>query len=65
MSEWINVKDRLPSSRQSVVFYAQDREEVFAGIFNSDKKRFEDNIEGWWCEGEITHWMPLPEAPKD
>ena len=26
---------------------------------------FTDDSEGWHITGEVTHWMPLPESPKE
>lgn len=60
MSEWISVKDRLPKELREVMFY--DGEEMWIGY----------RLGGLWCEdyftfkeSKITHWMPLPEPPKE
>ena len=55
---WISVKDRLPEEREDVVI-----------VIRLDWWRGE-NVE-WMqaglglVEGSVTHWMPLPEAPKE
>lgn len=62
--EWISVKDRLPEDGIRVLTYA-DNGAMFAATHN----------DGWYVDtGEyyyasplaiITHWMPLPDAPKE
>jgi len=63
--EWIKVKDKLPDDGDKVIIYSP------CGI---ETKYFESNIfyDGETCMycpiGEVknvTHWMPLPEVPKD
>lgn len=60
MSEWISVKERLPEEKQRVIVRCE---------------RIGTSV-GWilWGEwmtdigpsaGKITHWMPLPEPPKE
>ncbi|MDO4264107.1 MAG: DUF551 domain-containing protein [Deinococcus sp.] len=56
---WLPVSERLPEEGQRVLFA-----DIGAGIHAG--RRCSD---GWdepvdfWDEGEITHWMPLPEPP--
>ena len=57
-SEWISVEDRLPTTYQDVLCY--DGHNYYVDFIRLD---------GTWCDAdlhhfEITHWMPLPEAPK-
>lgn len=67
--EWISVKDKLPKEDETVL--------VFDGVINlgrygsergKNKKLFWGyNID--WDGGSLpikcTHWMPLPESPKE
>lgn len=67
---WISVKDRLPSKYSYYLTENRNEKYVsrFAGyrilrFYPKDKK---------WSDGsfdlnfdEVTHWMPLPEPPKD
>ena len=56
--EWISVLDRLPEVYEDVLYF--NGQSVGVDFICSD---------GTWCDEEvhgkhITHWMPLPEAPK-
>ena len=63
-SGWINVEERLPQQRERVLCYSPERKSksIFVGYIGS--------YSGFWleepcycCISEVTHWMPLPEAP--
>ena len=77
MMDWISVKDRLPEkSGEYLVYGPHVRTAWFAeslrenpqleyygapnlpGFYNGDN-------EADWVEYGITHWMPLPEPPKE
>ena len=80
MREWISVKERLPELEQEVLVYAVGKESGFEDdahiaismryvfhIFTWDK-----GVEEWQAPWdyfnrnyEVTHWMPLPEPPKE
>jgi len=65
MSEWINVKDKLPEQQyESYLIYP------VPDCCISDKLTAEFTPKGWivWCDVweeyvDVTHWMPLPEPP--
>ena len=71
-SEWISVEERLPDIcgmdvlMVAVNCYGQTNivkgftDYQFPIKFLTNEKQY-DNIWGAW---EVTHWMPLPEAPK-
>ena len=70
MSEWISVKDRLPEARVDVLICAGV--EMCVGYFNygffypsSAKTSYDMASSELDFECEVSHWMPLPEAPKD
>lgn len=50
--EWISVKDRLPSREEKVIFTRNNQ--VDCGYFQYH-----------WDISNVTHWMPLPQPPKD
>ena len=74
---WINVKDELPELDEKVVVYAtgrvDKRDYVYAMTSRMSRYLFNSIYdEAWrspWGEFfknyEITHWMPLPEPPKE
>lgn len=61
MSEWISVKDKLPEPYDRVLVYAPSRYDY--GDFDICV------MHGWQCNPDthhgVTHWMPLPGAPKE
>lgn len=67
MSEWISVKDRLPKMKSCVLAVNQFGEMSVS----YREKRWKGEPERWYMsQAEVyefipTHWMPLPEAPKD
>lgn len=67
-NEWISMNDRLPEIGKDVLVYYPKWEgtEIQVGHLCVDKLTFDV------CGGEfnfsvkkVTHWMPLPEAPRD
>ena len=56
MSEWISAKDKLPEKYGPVFAFTEygDTDGVY---FYSDGS--------WGHPDKITHWMPLPEPPKE
>ena len=64
-NKWISVEDRLPEEHVEVILYNRDRKCVESGWLD-DKENihfslYDDDFE----EHDITHWMSLPEPPKD
>lgn len=63
---WINVKDRLPEDAGLYFCFAKvgpKRDAILSGIFSFSNHfgfTFRDNK-----AVTVTHWMPLPELPKD
>ena len=70
-SEWISVDERLPEVYDTCLVAIQVGEEVKIDLGERIKcfdTRTNEHYEEWLLTtnnwGEITHWMPLPEAPK-
>ena len=59
---WIPVTERLPDDDATVLTYKNGILEV---------QKYEKGRNGWSCNGwfwsmaNVTHWMPLPEAPEE
>lgn len=57
--QWISVKDRLPEDEEYVLIFTAGGS-VLIVFYDSD---------GWYTLEEylreVTHWMPLPEAPEE
>ena len=71
MSKWISVKDRLPSDGKAKLVWCPERHNIYCACYeeaNEEGKWF--IFGGWRGEGlekiePVTHWMPLPDPPKD
>lgn len=71
--KWISVKDRLPEDDVDVIVYAvSNNGDCTIVITFHTHNLYGFNIEGWASPWQyfyrhytITHWMPLPEPPKE
>lgn len=59
-SEWISVDERLPDENVRVLVYINS-ERSYTKI---DTDRLKESKWVRWYK-DVTHWMPLPEAPKN
>ena len=60
--QWISVKDRLPEESSEVLFVLYGK--VYLGDYLLNEA-FETPAGSVFLADEaVTHWMPLPEAPK-
>jgi hypothetical protein len=72
--QWISVKDRLPEEKQDVLVWYHGSYDV-AYLQKVKPVKLQppqfNNIEMFeWCfydfeDVDVTHWMPLPAAPKE
>lgn len=64
MMEWISVKDRLPEIGEKVLAY---RPSMYYTVVQTIYYGVEGWENGYDLSGNmvITHWMPIPEPPKD
>ena len=62
VQEWISVKDKLPESGKEGVLIGLRWGEVDIGWCEDDRWRSEFVNE--YEDGEVTHWMPIPQPPK-
>ena len=59
MSEWISVEERLPEFDERVLVYLDSKR----SCVKIDTDRIVQGRGVRWGN-DITHWQPLPEAPK-
>jgi hypothetical protein len=64
VSEWVSVKERLPEDSKKILLYHQDGRTLF-GLWSNRKEGWYFDSFGPWEKDEVTHWMPLPEPPKE
>lgn len=61
--EWINIKDQEPEPWQEVLFY--DEGEFCLGVYIGKGIFRYINQFAFDSDCEPTHWMPLPDPPKE
>lgn len=64
---WIPVKERLPNPKD-LVLVCNEFGGVHYGYFESNKKWYTANnwlVDAWTVMSNVTHWMALPEPPKE
>ena len=70
--QWISVKDRLPENMQTVI-YRLSVPTVKGPTWKIDYGEWDANEQSFFGEffdyrdlqWDVTHWMPLPELPKE
>lgn len=77
--DWIKVEDKLPEEDHDVLCYHFADFHISIGYFEKDNVRYYLESDGsifytddgweteipWAQKGRVTHWMPLPDAPKE
>lgn len=70
MTKWISVKDRLPRDNVSVLIVS----DIFLSKIRIGSIKYRSSDYFWevidfdyevLINKEVTHWMPLPEPPKE
>ena len=68
MTQWISVKDDLPKDAHYDVLITDGKNITVAHLGNDNKTWF-DYMDCFHhahiMHQDVTHWMPLPEFPKD
>ena len=69
MTEWIDVRDRLPEAGEFVLVIVNGKNKNIT--FKNALELAEHTEEGWHLEAfpefpdpQISHWMPLPDPPE-
>jgi len=63
--EWIKLETKLPPERTSILFWNNHTGVILGHVIDGSWFQCSDGEEYSLKDDEITHWMPLPEAPKD
>lgn len=64
MTEWIPVIEQRPKDGQDVLGYVHDGEETRVVPMNYYKGEWFDYIFDT-TDDNVTHWMPIPDPPKE
>ena len=66
--QWVSVKDRLPEEQKEVLIYLPEYDSVeMASLFTipgMNLREWTQNEDAYMLD-EVSHWMPLPEPPKE
>jgi len=54
--KWVSVNDRLPEAYETIISYNIHTDEVSTDYIDDEKR---------WDVLNPTHWMPLPQPPKE
>ena len=70
MAKWISVKDRLPEIGKNVLVCFQKGDMAVACVYitSEDLPLWRAAADDGWtckCDTEPTHWIPLPDPPKE
>jgi len=68
MSQWIKVEDKLPEVEKDVLLFDPGScQRIFLGYIECEGAGKFWRVDGFSnCYlGDFTHWMPLPEPPKE
>lgn len=65
--QWFSVAERLPENSQDVLIYTVKQKLIKKGFFILKDQWSRPNIfiaeMGYFSINDVTHWMPLPDAP--
>ena len=60
--KWISVKERLPEKERAVLCHC--RANIIEALY-LDTDECWQGFSGRYMKNFVTHWMPLPEPPKE
>lgn len=72
MTNWIPCTECMPEAGQRVIIYTPKYKEICCDYTwktgyggDIDNNFFAPYTSGYSCIRDATHWMPMPEAPKE
>ncbi len=60
---WISVKDRLPEDKAEILIFDDYAKHISIGYKTNNL--FFDLIDFTMTPANVSHWMPLPDQPKE
>ena len=60
---WISIDERLPEEDGRVVVFTGKK--VAIEVYEDERFYWNNDYDEWAEDNEVTHWMPLPSAPKE
>ena len=64
LQQWISVSERLPDDSGDVILCTRSRI-VGVGFYDKMTRSWVQHYSGGGICIDVTHWMPLPELPKE
>lgn len=66
-NSWISVDDELPKPFEKVLVYVKTPKKVIIGTDSHNPELLEYGVRHSFVatKHEVTHWQPLPQAPKE
>lgn len=64
MGKWISVNEKLPQEGMEVLVYLPGKGGRIKIDFMDTESQGKEDPWNTYVKSAITHWMPLPEAPK-
>lgn len=73
-SPWISVEERLPeinrNSYSDIVLTIDENQNIVVAFYSFYRREWirvegKENIDDSISQNDITHWMPIPELPKE
>lgn len=67
--KWININKQLPTKDGEYIVVTELHNEKYIRILKYDKDdeewmEYDLRYDEFVCVGDVTHWQPLPKAPK-
>lgn len=63
--EWISVNERLPEDGPVLVYVSENCPSIYIDYYGKMEGGYHGFGHEFLMETKVTHWMPLPEPPKD
>lgn len=71
--QWIKCSEKLPENNDDVLVYGllenQETKDIYKATFHKSVNEQFGNDQFWESEWaydiDVSHWMPLPDAPKE